>query len=160
MGPPLHLHAPSPPHAAPTFPPPQEDFTFSTISGATTELLLDLPDGEWSIVVKNDIFDKTSGSVHNYDMVRGDGPGGGLQPVWIWPRTWARGIADAQGDSSSAPLVCRLPTWSQGVHDAVPHHASSCGGVLLLSHELAAALILGLNRREGMRCCCLNVGDG
>jgi len=117
-----------PPHLTlPPPSPPQEDFTFSTISGATTELLLDLPDGEWSIVVKNDIFDKTSGSVHNYDMVRGDGPGGGLQPVWIWPRTWARGIADARG----IPL---LPLWSAGF----PHGHRVC---MTRSHTMRARAV-------------------
>jgi len=36
------------------------DDTFSTISGSLSKPMPDLPDGDWSIVLKRDIFQKVS----------------------------------------------------------------------------------------------------
>lgn len=42
------------------------DITFDRLSGSTTTLIEDAPDGEWDLIMRRDIFMKTRGAVRDY----------------------------------------------------------------------------------------------
>ena len=43
----------------------EEDYTFEKQSGSVSVKIEDMPDGEWSLVVKRDLFNKITGAVRN-----------------------------------------------------------------------------------------------
>lgn len=48
----------------------EQDKTFSGLSGTFSAVLDDLPDGDWTLVMRRDIFKKTKGSLIDYDQVQ------------------------------------------------------------------------------------------
>jgi hypothetical protein len=50
----------------------EEDNTFNSLSGSYSEIIDDLPDGDWTLVMRRDIFRKTRGSIMDYDQVQID----------------------------------------------------------------------------------------
>ncbi|KAF5834587.1 hypothetical protein DUNSADRAFT_8712 [Dunaliella salina] len=46
-----------------------QDKTFNSLSGTFAEVLDDVPDGSWNLIMRRDIFRKTSGSVMDYGKV-------------------------------------------------------------------------------------------
>jgi hypothetical protein len=42
---------------------------FAQLSGSTTTIINDAPDGQWDLVLRRDIFMKTSGSVRDYKQL-------------------------------------------------------------------------------------------
>eukprot|EP00983_Pelagomonas_calceolata_P059249 1145836-Pelagomonas_calceolata.AAC.16 len=47
-----------------------QDKTFNSLSGTFSEVLDDVPDGSWNLIMRRDIFRKTSGSIMDYSKVR------------------------------------------------------------------------------------------
>uniref|UniRef100_A0A6S8IGD5 Polycystin cation channel PKD1/PKD2 domain-containing protein n=1 Tax=Dunaliella tertiolecta TaxID=3047 RepID=A0A6S8IGD5_DUNTE len=46
-----------------------QDKTFNSLSGTFSEVLDDVPDGSWNLIMRRDIFRKTSGSIMDYSKV-------------------------------------------------------------------------------------------
>lgn len=46
-----------------------QDNRFNSLSGSYSKILDDLPDGEWTLMMRRDIFKKTRGSIIDYDQV-------------------------------------------------------------------------------------------
>jgi len=47
----------------------EQDNTFTSLSGSYTKVITDLPDGVWTLIMRRDIFQKTSGSILDYSKV-------------------------------------------------------------------------------------------
>ncbi len=58
-----------------------KDNQFSQLAGATTSVINDMPDGNWTLQMKRDIFDKTRGAVSVCVYVRLRVPACMLSPI-------------------------------------------------------------------------------
>lgn len=64
------------------------DNTFNSIAGSSSSPMPDLPDGDWALVLKKDIFQKVQAAAYG----AGGGGGGG----WlVWVACWDRWISSS-----------------------------------------------------------------
>lgn len=96
------------------------DIKFDRLSGSTSTVITDMPDGDWNLIMRRDIFMKTRGAVRDYKKLQvrrsfqeRAGPGGRPQ-MPVCPA----GAAQLSAVQHRAAEACGQPPMQQGLSGA------------------------------------------